>query len=180
MNPSRSKFCEGPAVCADDPLPIHLRRYTMRSSEDPTGWNVGIVDGGIWRGKCVGRRCLSHCDPRWSVCFHCSSQIQCTTQSSAYVTSLIVDSLNELRHHCKISYDTKATLGDFVVHTEGGDLNFQRDNISISYLDLRNDICRICLITIVRNNLEEFTKREMAKAAEAQEALHKIGHPTEQ
>ncbi len=47
MNPSRSRFCEGPDVCADDPLPIHLRRYTMRSSEDPTGWNVGIVDGGI-------------------------------------------------------------------------------------------------------------------------------------
>ena len=47
MNPSRSNFCEGSDVRADDPLPFHLRRYTMRSSEDPTGWNVGIIDGGI-------------------------------------------------------------------------------------------------------------------------------------
>ncbi len=44
-----------------------------------------------WQGKCVGRRCLSHWDLWCSVCFHRSSQIQCTTQSSAYVTSLIVD-----------------------------------------------------------------------------------------
>ena len=47
MNPSQSKNCEGSEVCADDPLPIHLRRYAVQSSEDPTGWNVGIVDGGI-------------------------------------------------------------------------------------------------------------------------------------
>ena len=51
MNLSRSKFCEGPAVCADDPLPIHLRRYAMQSFEDPTGWNVGIVDGRIGKAS---------------------------------------------------------------------------------------------------------------------------------
>ncbi len=45
MNPSRSKFCEGSDVHADDPLPIHLRRYTMWSSKDPAGWNVGIIGG---------------------------------------------------------------------------------------------------------------------------------------
>ncbi len=51
MKLSRSKFCEGPDVRADDPLPIHLRRYTMQSSEDPTGWSVGIVDGGIGKAS---------------------------------------------------------------------------------------------------------------------------------
>ncbi len=47
MNPSRSRFCEGPDARDDDPLPIHLRRYVMQSSKDSAGWNVGILDGGI-------------------------------------------------------------------------------------------------------------------------------------
>ncbi len=33
--------------CCDDLLPLHLRRYTMQSFEDPAGWNMGIVDGRI-------------------------------------------------------------------------------------------------------------------------------------
>ncbi len=47
MNPSQSRICEGPGVLPDDPLPFHLRRYAMQSSEDPAGWNVGIVDDGV-------------------------------------------------------------------------------------------------------------------------------------
>ncbi len=47
MNPSQSKFCEGPGVLPDDPRPFHLRCYAMQSSEDPAGWNVGIVDDGV-------------------------------------------------------------------------------------------------------------------------------------
>ncbi len=51
MNPSQSKFCEGPDVHADNPLPIYLRGYTMQSSEDLTGWNMGIVDDGIGQAR---------------------------------------------------------------------------------------------------------------------------------
>ncbi len=61
----------------------------MQSSEDPTGWNVGIVAGGIGEASAsVGG--VFHSEILGSVCFRRSSQIQCTTQSSAYVTSLIV------------------------------------------------------------------------------------------
>ncbi len=91
MKLSRSKFCEGPDVRADDPLPIHLRHYTMLSSEDPTGWNVGIADGGIGKASASVGGIFHLKILGVLVCFHCSSQIQCTTQSSAYVTRLIVE-----------------------------------------------------------------------------------------
>ncbi len=91
MNPFQSRICEGPHVRADDPLPIHLRRYAMGSSKDPTGWNVGIVDGsiigkasvlagGIFHTEILVVRVLPPLEPN-----------HLYTQSSAYVTSLIVN-----------------------------------------------------------------------------------------
>ncbi len=40
-NLSRSRICEGPEVSADEPLPIHLRRYVMQSFKDPIDCNKG-------------------------------------------------------------------------------------------------------------------------------------------
>ncbi len=40
-NLSQSRICEGPEVSADEPLPIHLRRYVMKFFEDPIDFKQG-------------------------------------------------------------------------------------------------------------------------------------------
>ncbi len=76
-NLSRSRICEGPEVSADEPLPIHLRRYVMKPLKDPFDCNEGDRRLMDWRGGRVDRRYLSHRDLDGSMCFPHLSQICC-------------------------------------------------------------------------------------------------------
>ncbi|KAL7464346.1 hypothetical protein ACHAXS_004675, partial [Conticribra weissflogii] len=88
-------------------------------------------------------------------------------------------SFNELEQHYDISYGTKTTSGNFIVHTTSGDIIFHRNEIGLPYIDLKQDNKGLCLIDTVRKNYEGYTKKEIARANEARKAMAKIGHPTE-
>ncbi len=47
------------------------------------------------------------------------------------------------------------------------------------YIDLKQNIKGLCIITTIRNNYKGYTKKEIAQANEARRAMAKIGHPTE-
>ncbi|KAL7466217.1 hypothetical protein ACHAXS_006508 [Conticribra weissflogii] len=88
-------------------------------------------------------------------------------------------SFSQVEKHYDISYGTKTTSGNFIVHTQLGDIIFKKNGMGLPYLDLQEDKCGLCLITTIRNNFEGFTKKEINQAKEAHQALAKIGYPTE-
>lgn len=88
-------------------------------------------------------------------------------------------SFHELERHYEITYGSKATKGAFIVHTEKRNIVFKKNEIGLPYIDTSVAQEALCLINTVRDNYKGFTKKEIARAKQAREALAKVGNPTE-
>ncbi len=88
-------------------------------------------------------------------------------------------SFHELEQHYDISYGTKTTGRNFIVHTESGDVTFCRNEMGLPYIDLTKVRKGLSLINTVRENYEGYTKKEVIQAIGARKALAKVGHHTE-
>ncbi len=75
------------------------------------------------------------------------------------LTNIIL--FQELEKFHDISYGTKSTGGNFIVHMKHGDITFRKNEIGLPYLDLTADNRHLCLLLTVRENLQGFTKRQI-------------------
>jgi hypothetical protein len=94
-----------------------------------------------------------------------------------------VISLKSLEEKYRVSYDSTIEGGAFVVHTDRGDITFNRcPDTSFPFIDL-DDVTGgdmgATLVQTVRENYEGFTKREVLKAREMRELQGRLGHLNE-
>jgi hypothetical protein len=94
-----------------------------------------------------------------------------------------VISLKSLEEKYRVTYDSKASGGCFVVHTPSGSIEFKRcPDTSFPYIDL-DDVSHgdkgTMLVQTVRGNYEGFTKREIEKAREVRVMQGRLGQLSE-
>ena len=88
-------------------------------------------------------------------------------------------SMPELEKKYRITYDSWE--GYYIVHTERGQVRFNKDEQGLPYIDLNNSSAKAAteLIQTVRGNYEGYTKKEVLQAKEARRGQGMIGSPSE-
>ena len=86
-------------------------------------------------------------------------------------------SLNTLKNHHHVTYDSKDQDGGFKVHTSQGIIEFMPCKSGLHYLDLKdkNEV-GLALVTKVRENFEGYIKKQVEGAIKACCLQAKPGH----
>ncbi len=66
-----------------------------------------------------------------------------------------------------IMYDTVDMGGEFVLHTPKEEVCFKQNKLGLPYISLSDNNEAVCLLNIIKDNLQGHTKRQVKEATEA-------------
>ncbi len=89
--------------------------------------------------------------------------------------------LKVLKKIWPITYDSRCHNGQFVWHTDQGDIFIKNNSKEMLCLDIQEPKTKAALLFIqtVRGNMEGYTRRKVKEARAAQEAQAMLGHSTD-
>jgi hypothetical protein len=81
-----------------------------------------------------------------------------------------------------ITYDSRHHNGQFVWHTDQGDIVIKNNSKGVPYLGIQEPETKATLLFVqtLQGNMEGYMRRKVKKACAAQEAQAMLGHPTDQ
>jgi hypothetical protein len=90
--------------------------------------------------------------------------------------------LKVLKKKWPITYNSRCHNGQFVWHTDQGDIFIKNNSKGMPYLDIQEPKTEAALsfIQTVGGNMEGYMRHEVEEARVAQEAQAMLGHPTDQ